>query len=347
MWNGSKKQETSSKFHLKEESGANISVTCTVTNASSLCCRVNLALAYTELTEELGRVRDLAIKQSDLLRQVSQEPGQTRISGLTWFLSAFLHQKYLKYMGEVMSERFPLLLFTLQFLVRIPPPSDSPRPPRSEPRSPLTGSSPPPLPLCPPPLPALPPTPTSRPAAVSAPSSRAVGVTLRSALSRGFTLKVDSTSVFTSFTLPLCAAGIGPLSHPESSGSSKKGPCVHPSEAQVPAGGDARLWPDQSSAPDLCSGSGQASFGSRSWGRERRRRRRRRGGERWGQQSEQQSSSLSSGPGFPPSCRGNERFPQRILFSFSRPFDTEKDRFERFINMSRGVGYITSSHSRL
>ncbi|XP_056869842.1 TANK-binding kinase 1-binding protein 1-like isoform X1 [Takifugu flavidus] len=36
--------------------------------------QVNLALAYTELTEELGRVRGLAIKQSDLLRQVSQEP---------------------------------------------------------------------------------------------------------------------------------------------------------------------------------------------------------------------------------------------------------------------------------
>ncbi|TMS14870.1 TANK-binding kinase 1-binding protein 1 [Larimichthys crocea] len=40
----------------------------------SLCCRVNLALAYTELTEELGRVRNLAVKQSDLLRHVSQEP---------------------------------------------------------------------------------------------------------------------------------------------------------------------------------------------------------------------------------------------------------------------------------
>nr|XP_046272427.1 TANK-binding kinase 1-binding protein 1-like isoform X3 [Scatophagus argus] len=36
--------------------------------------QVNLALAYTELTEELGRVRDLAVKQSDLLRHVSQEP---------------------------------------------------------------------------------------------------------------------------------------------------------------------------------------------------------------------------------------------------------------------------------
>lgn len=43
----------------------------------SLCCRVNLALAYTELTEELGRVRNLAVKQSDLLRHVSQEPGRT------------------------------------------------------------------------------------------------------------------------------------------------------------------------------------------------------------------------------------------------------------------------------
>ncbi|XP_074511212.1 TANK-binding kinase 1-binding protein 1-like isoform X1 [Sebastes fasciatus] len=36
--------------------------------------QVNLALAYTELTEELGRVRRLAVKQSDLLRHVSQEP---------------------------------------------------------------------------------------------------------------------------------------------------------------------------------------------------------------------------------------------------------------------------------
>ncbi|KAK1877733.1 TANK-binding kinase 1-binding protein 1 [Dissostichus eleginoides] len=36
--------------------------------------QVNLALAYTELTEELGRVRSLAVKQSDLLRHVSQEP---------------------------------------------------------------------------------------------------------------------------------------------------------------------------------------------------------------------------------------------------------------------------------
>ncbi|XP_068435616.1 TANK-binding kinase 1-binding protein 1-like isoform X2 [Clinocottus analis] len=36
--------------------------------------QVNLALAYTELTEELSRVRNLAVKQSDLLRHVSQEP---------------------------------------------------------------------------------------------------------------------------------------------------------------------------------------------------------------------------------------------------------------------------------
>ncbi|XP_034046641.1 TANK-binding kinase 1-binding protein 1-like isoform X2 [Thalassophryne amazonica] len=35
--------------------------------------QVNLALAYTELTEELGRLRDLAAKQTDLLRQTSQE----------------------------------------------------------------------------------------------------------------------------------------------------------------------------------------------------------------------------------------------------------------------------------
>lgn len=38
---------------------------------------MNLALAYTELTEELGRVRNLAVKQSDLLRHVSQEPGRS------------------------------------------------------------------------------------------------------------------------------------------------------------------------------------------------------------------------------------------------------------------------------
>lgn len=48
---------------------------CSVGVVSSLCCRVNLALAYTELTEELGRVRELAIKQSAVLRQGSQEPG--------------------------------------------------------------------------------------------------------------------------------------------------------------------------------------------------------------------------------------------------------------------------------
>ncbi|XP_026200741.1 TANK-binding kinase 1-binding protein 1-like isoform X2 [Anabas testudineus] len=36
--------------------------------------QVNLALAYTELTEELGRVRSLAVKQSDLLRHVSRDP---------------------------------------------------------------------------------------------------------------------------------------------------------------------------------------------------------------------------------------------------------------------------------
>uniref|UniRef100_UPI0037E8B819 TANK-binding kinase 1-binding protein 1-like n=1 Tax=Semicossyphus pulcher TaxID=241346 RepID=UPI0037E8B819 len=36
--------------------------------------QVNLALAYTELTEELGRIRNLAVKQGDLLHHVSQEP---------------------------------------------------------------------------------------------------------------------------------------------------------------------------------------------------------------------------------------------------------------------------------
>ncbi|XP_049924424.1 TANK-binding kinase 1-binding protein 1-like [Epinephelus moara] len=42
--------------------------------------QVNLALAYTELTEELGRVRNLAVKQSELLRHVSQEPPVSRPS---------------------------------------------------------------------------------------------------------------------------------------------------------------------------------------------------------------------------------------------------------------------------
>lgn len=45
------------------------------------CRRVNLALAYTELTEELGRIRELAVKQSGLLRRVSPEPGRSSPSG--------------------------------------------------------------------------------------------------------------------------------------------------------------------------------------------------------------------------------------------------------------------------
>lgn len=40
-----------------------------------VCSRVNLALAYTELTEELGRVRGLAAKQSDFLRRVPADAG--------------------------------------------------------------------------------------------------------------------------------------------------------------------------------------------------------------------------------------------------------------------------------
>ncbi|XP_028840967.1 TANK-binding kinase 1-binding protein 1-like isoform X2 [Denticeps clupeoides] len=36
--------------------------------------QVNLALAYTELTEELGRIRSLTAEQSKILRHVSQEP---------------------------------------------------------------------------------------------------------------------------------------------------------------------------------------------------------------------------------------------------------------------------------
>lgn len=104
------------------------------------------------------------------------------------------------------------------------------------------------------------------------------------------------------FAFPALISGIRPLSCPESSGSPDEGSCVHPPEAQVPAGGDARLWPNQSTAPDLFSGFGEAGFSSWSWRRERRRQR---GGERRGQQSEQQPPSLSSGPGFPAGCRGD------------------------------------------
>lgn len=193
------------------------------------------------------------------------------------------------------------MFFTLQFRVLIPPPSDSPRPPRSEPPSPPTGCSPPPLLPCPQ-MPAPPPTPTSRPAAVCVRSSRAVGATLRSALFSKAPryLETPRSPVFRPpFTFPLLVAGVGPLSHPESSGPSDEGPRVHPAEAQVPAGGDSRLWPNQSSAPDLLSGSGQARVGP--WSRRRERRRRRRG-EGWGQQSEQQSPPLSSGPGLPSGC---------------------------------------------
>lgn len=74
MWNGSRKQAMNSEFHLKKELPT---YSIGQTQASSLRCRVNLALAYTELTEELGRVRGLAIKQSDLLGHLSQEPGRS------------------------------------------------------------------------------------------------------------------------------------------------------------------------------------------------------------------------------------------------------------------------------
>lgn len=35
--------------------------------------RVNLALAYTELTEELGRLQALSTKQTEILRKASQD----------------------------------------------------------------------------------------------------------------------------------------------------------------------------------------------------------------------------------------------------------------------------------
>lgn len=36
--------------------------------------RVNLALAYTELTEEVGRLQALCSKQTEILRKAAQEP---------------------------------------------------------------------------------------------------------------------------------------------------------------------------------------------------------------------------------------------------------------------------------
>lgn len=42
---------------------------------------MNLALAYTELTEELGRLQALSSKQTEILRKASQDqasPGQHR-----------------------------------------------------------------------------------------------------------------------------------------------------------------------------------------------------------------------------------------------------------------------------
>lgn len=38
-----------------------------------LCFRVNLALAYTELTEELSRLQALTTKQTEILRKASQD----------------------------------------------------------------------------------------------------------------------------------------------------------------------------------------------------------------------------------------------------------------------------------
>lgn len=221
----------------------------------------------------------------------------------------------------------PLLLLVPQLLVHIPPPSDSPQTPRSEPPSPLTGSSPPPPLLCPQ-MPALPLTPTSLPAAVYVRSSRVVGATRRSALSSEVALFLSSAPyIFFShhLTFPLLISGIRPLSRPESSGSPDEGSCVHPPKAQVPAGGDAWLWPNQSTAPDLFSGSGQASFGSWSRRRERRRRRRRqRGRKRRRQQFEQQSPSLSSGPGVSSGCRGDETNSHKPPFLPFHPPSTRK-----------------------
>ena len=56
-----------------------VSHSCTL----SLFLRVNLALAYTELTEELGKLQALSAKQTEILRKASQEqasPGTEQAS---------------------------------------------------------------------------------------------------------------------------------------------------------------------------------------------------------------------------------------------------------------------------
>lgn len=42
-----------------------------------MSCRVNLALAYTELTEELGRLRELSSLQGRILRTLLQEQARS------------------------------------------------------------------------------------------------------------------------------------------------------------------------------------------------------------------------------------------------------------------------------
>jgi len=50
------------------------------------CCRVNLALAYTELTEELCRLRNLSSLQSQILRALLQEKSLNGGKGGPWGL---------------------------------------------------------------------------------------------------------------------------------------------------------------------------------------------------------------------------------------------------------------------
>ncbi len=64
--------------------------------------RVNLALAYTELTEELGRLQALSSKQTEILRKASQEqasPGWLASTALEW------NTEYQTWRSRVTSER--------------------------------------------------------------------------------------------------------------------------------------------------------------------------------------------------------------------------------------------------
>lgn len=65
-----------------------------MTWGTGVSCRVNLALAYTELTEELGRLRELSSLQGRILRTLLQEQarsgGEMGGGGELWLPSCVL-----------------------------------------------------------------------------------------------------------------------------------------------------------------------------------------------------------------------------------------------------------------